>query len=157
MVNLIRRILLIFRTPENRQDPNQDHTDRSIQLGNYDLSIEDECRQMLITLEEDGSLTSLKLVKFFGWECISYMYWYCFRGVAFHFNYQAIHHNYRHVWAFVEANVSKMEKIFPLADPILKLLPIIHPGNREKFKSSDVIKLGRALGLSGEIISNLKN
>ena len=60
-------------------------------------------------------------------------------------------------WAFVGASVSKMKKIFPLADPILKILPIIHPGNKEKFKSADVIKLGIALGLSGEIISNLEN
>jgi hypothetical protein len=63
----------------------------------------------------------------------------------------------RNARAFVEASVSKMKATFPLADPVLKLLPIIDPKNRVKYKPSHIVTLAKALAFSATEVESMEN
>jgi len=44
---------------------------------------------------------------------------------------------------FLEAATSKMLKLFPLTDPVLRIAPILLPKNRDQFTLTDVVEAAR--------------
>lgn len=64
--------------------------------------------------------------------------------------------SYSNARTLLEASVTKMLDVFPLANHALKLAPIIMPSNRRKFTSQQVTKLAKELSFSTAEIDKIE-
>lgn len=69
MLSLIKRIMLIYWDPTHVTGTDDltslEHTDRTRQLSDLNLSVGDGCRQRMIVLEDDGSLDRTEVTTFY--------------------------------------------------------------------------------------------